>query len=342
MTMNRRRTRSLLVLTWLLLAALALAACGGSGTGGSTSEGASATAASSANTEAFDREAQEVVASEGGEERAVDAAGADTGSIAADAPAAPAVQPEQAGEQQQGFDRLVIRTGTVSLQVKSVVESEDRVAAIAATHGGYVSSGTSQQQSRRERAQLTITVPSENFDAAYRELRGLGKVLSRSQDSQDVTEEFVDFQSRQRSLEATEKSMLALLSRAKTVGEVLSVQRELTAVQQQLDQVKGRIKYLGSRTAMSTISVTLTPVPAAAPKVGPTPVAGWSALEVAERAWNASLRTLQGIATVVISVAVFAWWLLPLLLAAAVWYGRGGRLRRPPRPGQTAGTPQAS
>jgi hypothetical protein len=136
--------------------------------------------------------------------------------------------------------------------------------------------------------------------------------------------------------------MLALLSRAKTVGEVLSVQRELTTVQQQLDQVKGRIKYLGNRTAMSTIDVTLTPVPVATPKAGPKPVVGWSALEVAERAWNASLRTLQGIATVIISVVVFAWWLLPLLLAAAVWYGRGGRLRRPPRPGQTAETQQVS
>ncbi len=152
-----------------------------------------------------------------------------------------------------------------------------------------------------------------------------------------MTEEFVDLQARQRHLEATEASLIALLDKATNIEEILTVRRELGTVQAQLEQVKGRAKYLSSRATMSTISVSLRPLPApqtANPKANPA--ATWSAFDVAARAWNPSLRMLQAVATVVISILVFGWWLLPVLLAALVWWRRGGRARRPQAPGTSS------
>jgi hypothetical protein len=223
----------------------------------------------------------------------------------------------------------VIRTGALTVRVPDVAKGVTSVQGIAREYDGYVSGGNTRQEGRFTVADLTITIPSSRFDDAFNDLRRLGKLVSDSTRSEDVTEEFVDLRSRQRNLEATEKSLLTLLGRARTVGEVLSVQRELTTVQGQLEEIKGRLKYLGQRTTMSTITVGLRPVLPPPAQPTPKPVPNWNPLAVAERAWLASLRMLQGVATAAISVVVFGWWLLPLLLGLLVWW-----LRRGGRPGR--------
>jgi hypothetical protein len=134
---------------------------------------------------------------------------------------------------------------------------------------------------------------------------------------EDVTEEFVDLESRERNLLAAEQSLLELYNEAESVNDSLSIQRELTNVRDQIERVQGRIKYLEQRTDSSRIELTIQPVREEAP-----PETGWSPTQVADQAWNASLGVLQGLANTVISVAVFSWWLVPLPIAAFVWWRR--------------------
>lgn len=314
-----------LVLLLVCVLALVLAACGGGA--------ASREDATTNDTTASPASAGDVSS---GQPEGVVASGAGSSASQSQAPATNQALEADSQAQQQTFDRLVIRTGALSLQVEDVLRGASQVQQVATTNGGYVSNGSTREDEGVSYSELTITIPAQSFDKAFEQLRGLGELVSDSTQSQDVTEEFVDLQSRQRNLEATEKSILTLLDRANSVGEVLNVQRELTTVQGQLEQVKGRIKYLSSRTTMSSITVTLSPLPGALFTPKPESLPRWSVVEVAVRAWNASLRALQGVATVVISVAVFAWWLLPLLVGGLLWYRRGSGIRRRTRPGQTA------
>ncbi len=326
-----RRAFQNLVLLLVSLMALFVAACGG----GATSRQDESTSPAAASAASAGGEAGDQGAGEGG-------VGSDKDTGAPESAAAPLNQAQDTVSttenrtQQQTFDRLVIRTGALSLQVEDVLRAASKVQQVAAANGGYVSNGSTREDEGVSYSEITITVPAESFDKTFEQLRGLGELVTDSIESQDVTEELVDLQSRQRNLEATEKSMLTLLERANTVGEVLNVQRELTTIQGQLEQVKGRIKYLSSRTSMSSITVTLSPLPGALSTPTPEPLPRWSAIDVAVRAWNASLRTLQAVATVVISVAVFTWWLLPLLLGGLLWYRRSVGFRRGTRPSQTA------
>ena len=113
-----------------------------------------------------------------------------------------------------------------------------------------------------------------------------------------------------------------------------NIQREITNVRGQIERLQGRANYLDRRAAMSTIAINLeTPVVA-----GPSTPTGsdWRFTVVVGEAWAASLKALQVVATVVITVAVFFWWLLPLLaLGVLAWR----RYRRRSAARRSAGSP---
>ena len=124
-----------------------------------------------------------------------------------------------------------------------------------------------------------------------------------------------DLQARLRTLEATEGRYLELLGQADTIADILIVQDRLDGVRGQIEQVQGRVNLLDELTDLATITVHLRPV-----AVGAEPADGGALdpLEAAAAAWDVSLDTLRALATVVLVVAVFSWWLLPPLAALAI------------------------
>lgn len=135
-----------------------------------------------------------------------------------------------------------------------------QISAIAAKYGGYVVSGdTRSSGDELKRGSITIRVASgnDNFTKAQADLEGLGNVTSKKVSGQDVTEEYVDLQSRLRNAEAQETQMLELMKRAQTIEEILTVQSRLAEIQSQIEQIKGRMKYTESRTDFATITVDL-------------------------------------------------------------------------------------
>ncbi len=136
-----------------------------------------------------------------------------------------------------------------------------------------------------------------------------------------MTEEFVDLQSRKRNLLAAEEGLLRLYDRAEDVEDALSIQRELTGIRGQVEEVQGRTQYLEQSTASSQISVGIRPVAEA-----PEPPA-WNPALVAAKAWKLSLRVLHGLANAVITALVFDWWLVPVLLGALACWRRWDSLQ---------------
>jgi len=215
------------------------------------------------------------------------------------------------------FDRKVVKTAELGVRGEDVRGSAEEARRVAEKFGGEVLSSRIYAGSGPVTADLVLSVPSGEFEAALDELRGLGeRVTTDTVEGQDVTEEFVDLESRERNLLAAEESLLALYDRAESVEDTLTVERELTDIRGQIEEVQGRIQYLERRTATSEIVLHLEPV-AAAPAERP-----WSAASVAARAWDASLAVLQAAATALISAAVFCWWLVPPLAVGFLLWRR--------------------
>ena len=199
-------------------------------------------------------------------------------------------------------DRMIVRTGDMSLVVKDVIQARDDIAKLAARFDGYVVSSQISGEEEEMRGWISIRVPDEKFDQALTELRNLAvRVKTESTSSQDVTEEYTDLQSRLRNAEATEKQYLALLEKATDVEDILKIYQSLSQVRQEIEQIKGRMQYLERTSSMSQISVSLQPQATAKPLVH----AGWSALETLKSAVRGIVIFGQWLGTIAMWLIIF-------------------------------------
>jgi len=199
-------------------------------------------------------------------------------------------------------DRMIVRTGDMSLVVEDVIQARDDISQLAERLKGYVVSSQISGEEAEMRGWISIRVPDEKFDQALTELRNLAvRVKSESTSSQDVTQEYTDLQSRLRNAEATESQYLALLEKAKTVEDILKIYQSLSQVRQEIEQIKGRMQYLERTSSMSLVTVHLEPVATAKPLVH----AGWNALEVLKSAVRGIVIFGQWLGTLAIWLIIF-------------------------------------
>ena len=200
-------------------------------------------------------------------------------------------------------ERMIVRTGEMSLVVEDVVGAKDEIAQLAASYGGYVVSSQISGEEQDMRGYISIRVPDDKFESALAELRDLAvRVTSESTDSQDVTEEYVDLQSRLKNAEATESQYLALLGKATDVEDILRIYDSLSRVRQEIEQIKGRMQYLERTSSMSLITIRLRPEATAKPLVR----AGWNIVEVFKSAIRGLSTAGQVIGTIAIWLLIFS------------------------------------
>lgn len=208
----------------------------------------------------------------------------------------------QASPYQQ--NRMIIKNGEMALLVANTDRAIDQATGVAVDSGGYIVSSKTWLQDGHKYAALTMGIPSDQFEVAQRRLRALAlEVQNDTASGQDVSQEYVDLQSRLTNLEATAARIREFLAKATKVADALEINRQLSEVEGQIEEVKGRMQYLKDRAAFSTIAVALNPlVPTPTPSPTPTPVA-WQPGKTIEAAGD----TLGG--------------LLRGLVDAALWFG---------------------
>jgi len=230
----------------------------------------------------------------------------------------------------QVIDQKIIRNGSLSITAKDVAGTQGAIWNLAGEYGGVVITSNTSGAGDNIRADISFRVPSERFRDAMDRVRNYAVKVEKEQSSaQDVTEDYVDLQARQRTLEATTLQLQTLLGKATTVDETLKVQTQLNNVQTDLERIKGKLNYYDTRTSFSTIAVSILPVPPPAKSEPVTPVAKWSLGHSIQEAWNRSVNGLQTVADALIAVVVGGWWLEIPLVVAIVLLARRERRRRP-------------
>ncbi len=163
-----------------------------------------------------------------------------------DSSAAPAIQ------------RMIIRTGGLTLVVEDVARSIENITDLATRFNGFVVNSNNWQDGERMMGNISIRVEAQRFDEAMKALRDMAvDVTYESTSGQDVTEEYVDLTAQLKNLEASEAQLLELMKQAGDVEQILAVQKELTNTRGQIEQTKGRMQYIEQSAAMSLIQITL-------------------------------------------------------------------------------------
>ena len=242
--------------------------------------------------------------------------------------------------------RMIIYNGDLSIVVKNVEETQEAVVALVEDADGYVvSSGSYAYGEGLRRANLRIRVPAERFNDVMGTLRDLALEIEQdSISSQDVTQEYVDLESRLTALEAKAERLEELMDQAEDTEAVLAVYEELSETQVRIEETKGRMRYLERSAAMATIDIQLIPDEA----LKPVQVAGWRPQGTVKRAIETLIQIFQFLADSLIWIVLVV---LPVLLVIGlVIYGLikllglvfGGKKRRSKsKEKETEGEPEA-
>jgi len=211
---------------------------------------------------------------------------------------------------------MIVRTATLTIVVADTGKTLDKIAALVEQNGGYVSGSNVWRETEQLRAKLTLRVPSTTLRATLASIRACGiRVQSETMSSDEVTQEYVDLGSQLKNLEATEVELRQLMTsvreHSKKASEVLEMSQQLMSIRGQIEQTRGRMRYLEQVTSYATVNVELVPDAVAKPVVEP----GWQPVAVAKDAARALTNVMKEIASAAIWLLVYA---LPLFLLLAI------------------------
>ena len=214
-------------------------------------------------------------------------------------------------------DRKIVKTGSITLEVGNITDVMDKVAEMADELNGYVVSSYKYEYKRGISGRITIRVPFEKFEEAFARLRQLAvSVPYETTTAKDVTEDYVDLEAQLSNLQATEAQYLVLMEKAANVEEMLMVQRELSKVRGEIEQIEGRMQYLEQTSETSLIEVDLQETKGLAEP--------WSASAAFQSAVRGLTTFGRWLATVLIWLGIFCWaWVPPLV----IWLRRRRRAK---------------
>jgi hypothetical protein len=216
-------------------------------------------------------------------------------------------------------DRMIIRSANLSMIVSDTSAAIEKITLAAEGAGGYVSDSRVWRDGELLRGTMSLRVPSSQLTATLAAIRKFAvRIQSESLGSQEVTQEYVDLESQLRNLEATENELRMLMTvvreRARKASEVLEMHQQLQSIRGQIEQTKGRMRYLSQMSEFASVGLELVPDAIAQPVVQP----GWQPLVVVKDAGRALVVLLQTVANALIWLGIYILPLVTLLLIAVV------------------------
>jgi hypothetical protein len=224
------------------------------------------------------------------------------------------------GSQVPAQERVVIENADLAVVVPDPEARMAEVARMAREMGGFVVSSNLYRTTARTGvvvpgATIVIRVPAARLDEALEQIKADAvEVQNENRSGQDVTQQYVDLQSRLKNLEAAEVQLLRIIEQAEKTEDVLAVFNQLTYYREQIEVVKGQIRFYEESAALSAISVRII----AEETIKPLEIGGWKPQGVARDAVQALINFLQGFVNFLIWLVIF---IVPMLaIALAPFY----------------------
>ena len=248
------------------------------------------------------------------------------------------------------WNRQLILNASIALEVKDVRAAYEGVQNAAAAEGALVTAASleagpvraADTQPNYGHATLVLRVPQERFRAVRQRLLAVapelgGKVLRADISSEDVTEEYVDLKSRLNHWRSQETQLLEIMRQARRIPDILSVRDQLSDVQQEIERITGRLRFLASRVDLSTITVDIYQKGKAPRPVQPTIASTWR--DAGKTVAATCMRSLRDVVYLLGLIGAGVIYLLPFAIIAGIVYAIVRSARRKARAPASASTP---
>lgn len=204
-------------------------------------------------------------------------------------------------------ERIVIQNADISIVVSDVEGRMRDIEDMATKMGGFVVSSNLYQSYNNSyvevpEAQVVIRVPAEKLETALKQIKAdVVEVKTETRSGQDVTSEYVDLKSRLANYEAAEKQLNGIMENAENTEDVVNIFNQLVYYREQIELVKGQIKYYEEASALSAITVTII----AEEKDQPIEIGGWEPQGVAKNAVQDLIYFYQDFVNFVIRFVIY-------------------------------------
>ncbi|MGN0635767.1 MAG: DUF4349 domain-containing protein [Acutalibacteraceae bacterium] len=157
--------------------------------------------------------------------------------------------------------RKLIRNAELRVETKTFDSFYDAVLKQVSALSGYVqSTEVSDYADNARYASVVVRVPADKLDTFLQSVSALGTVTWQNTDVKDVTDEYVDVESRIAALETEQTTLLELLKKADSLTDVLEIQGRLTEVRSTLETYKAQKKALDSQIDYSAVTLEIQEV----------------------------------------------------------------------------------
>lgn len=149
--------------------------------------------------------------------------------------------------------RRIIRHVSMDLEVSDLEKSMDQTKKLIADSKGYIANVNRSEKS----ISIVAKVPEPQIEVTTESIAKLGRVVSKNLNSQDVTEESIDIESKIVNLHLLRDRFRKLLDKANQVTDILAIEKELSRIQTEIDSIEGRQKALNSRVEFSQLDLEI-------------------------------------------------------------------------------------
>lgn len=224
----------------------------------------------------------------------------------------PVSSPQNSSLQINTISKKIIKNGNMRIQVGDIKKAQGQINSILKNNSAYIQKEEFQNTDTDENLDIVIRVPHKNFDALVNSFsNGVGAVLSKNISSDDVTEEYTDVSIKLANKKIYLEKYRDMLKTAKTTKDMLEIQENIRALEDEIDVAEGRLRFIDDRVNYSTLTINLYKEKvrsAATSRIGFGSRFGDSVTE----GWNSFVEFLLGIISLwpfllLIPVIVIAW-----------------------------------
>ncbi len=153
-------------------------------------------------------------------------------------------------------EKKIIKEGEMGIEVEDIKSAKTLIDSLVTAYDAYYANENFSNTDWHFRYNLKIRIPAEYFENFVAELgTGPFKTNYKNISARDVTEEFVDLELRLKNKEKYLESYYELLSQAKTVKDMVDIRETIRKIEEEIEAVKGRMKYLINQVSYSTLDL---------------------------------------------------------------------------------------
>lgn len=212
----------------------------------------------------------------------------------------------------ENIEQKIIKTGDIRFETNDLGETYNQMITAVKKYNAIVQNDTEGKDYGSVFRKIIVRVPSKNFDLFLSDIsKGVAYFDNKEISSQDVTEEYIDIDARLKAKKVLEARYLELLKKANKVTEMLEIEKQLSAIREEIEAKEGQLRYMQSQISMSTITIEFYKTIANE---------GGATISYGSKIWNAIKSGFNGISS--FFIGLLSIWPFLIVLATAIYFIR--------------------